>query len=89
MADVVREFVEKQTYQTITQMISDWEYFSETGEIGNCVLRQKAHELMKSLNCNTNFITVWMKDLAMECYRNRYIRLSKELSLLYNNYCFS
>lgn len=81
----VREFVKNQTPETIASIIRDWELFEEIGQIEDCVLREKTHELMHyHIHCVSNVVH-WMKDLAMECYRHEYHRLDCEIDSLYHD----
>lgn len=54
-------------------IINDWEYFSEYGSIGDKPLRIHAENVMKEVKCDTH-ITMWMHQLAFECYRYFYNR---------------
>lgn len=67
---MIREQVESWPYEVIEQCIKDYEQFEKDGYIGDCLLRSKAQSFELPIN-----VSVLMKDIAFECYREKSILL--------------
>lgn len=68
--NVVRSFVASWPMERVNAALADQDAFERDAQIGDCVLRSSANELMKQLNVGTS-ITTWMRDIAFECWRRK------------------
>jgi len=69
MISPVRSYVMILNDESLETLIREWEQFEIDGHIGDCYLRQCAKDILMSLSANPSMHVTWMKDLAMESYR--------------------
>lgn len=65
----VREHIESLSIPDIEELVKEWEQFEKDGFIGDCLLRKHAEYLIESCGHQKHMITIWMRDIAFECYR--------------------
>lgn len=83
MTNFVKETVESWSPDYIDQVIREFEDFEAEGKISDCILRAQARQLLakRSFSIGVGWM---MTDLAMWCYRIRYMQLSSKVEQLYN-----
>ena len=65
----LKEFVNNLSDDEKIQIMKDYNQFEKDGFIGDSAIRTNARKLIRQLGANENMITMWMKDIAFECYR--------------------
>jgi hypothetical protein len=78
--NVLQQFVNNLSDEDRQQIIKDYDKFEHDGFIEDCILRTSTITLIRQLGANENMITLWMKELAFEIFREyayKYIGLMK------------
>lgn len=67
--------IQKLTELELLEIKADYETFEQNGEIGDCALRNFAHNFCLKLGCSPGAYTImWMEKVAFETYRELYYR---------------
>lgn len=66
---LIREYVARLSDAEKIAIINSYEKFECDGHIGNEPIRIHAEHIVDSIGASNVMITLWMKELAVECYR--------------------
>jgi hypothetical protein len=67
----ISEFVSRLSEAEMREIHEDQLRFERDGHIGDCALRNRGDELMKELGANETGVTIWMRELITEIWRQR------------------
>jgi len=84
--NIYQDYIQKLKIDVILSIISSYEKFEKEGSIGDEPIRQHTEWIMKENKMPEHLVTIFMKDLAFECYRHlaKFVRDDENINhLLY------
>lgn len=69
MTGKIKEFVQQIPAEEIREIHANHTAFARDGYIGECPLRTRAQQLMDEVGANGSGITIWMRELVTEIWR--------------------